>query len=103
MKHVADNWQCGLYVRNELRHAVEPRDVNYYDELVARRETEGRPLPWKVPGPKERRFGSRPPSSAYCYEPGHLKLSLALWKKQRERSGCGKDFPLCCNAYNPRA
>jgi hypothetical protein len=98
MKRVADNWQRGLYVRNELQHEVAASDVKYYDELVARRETAGRPLPWKVPGPKARRFGSRLPDSAYGYEPGHLKLTFVAWKRQRERSGCGKDFPRCCKA-----
>jgi hypothetical protein len=98
MKHVSDNWQRGFYLRNELQHGVAPSDVKYYDQLVARRETAGHPLPWKVPGPKARRFGSRLPDSAYCYEPGHLKMTLAAWKRQRECSACGKDFPRCCKA-----
>jgi hypothetical protein len=98
MKRVADNWQRGLYVCNELKHEVEPSDVKSYDELVARLEADGRPLPWKVPGPEARRFGSRLPDSAYCYEPGHLRLTFAVWKRHRERSGCGKDFPRCCQA-----
>jgi hypothetical protein len=98
MKRIADNWQVGFYVRNELQHSVEPSDMTHYDELVARREAEGRPLRWKVPGPKARRFGARRPVSAYWYEHGHLKLGFAAWKRQRERSGCGKDFPCCCEA-----
>uniref|UniRef100_Q07P56 DUF4274 domain-containing protein n=1 Tax=Rhodopseudomonas palustris (strain BisA53) TaxID=316055 RepID=Q07P56_RHOP5 len=96
MKHVAENWQRGFYVRNELKHEVEPSDVRCYDELVARREAAGRPLPWKVPGREARRFGSRLPNSEYCYEPGHLTLTFAAWKRHRERSGCCKDFPHCC-------
>ncbi len=98
MKRVADNWQRGLYARNELQHSVEPSDIAWYDELVARREAEGRPLPWKLSGPDERRFGGRLPDSAYCYEPGHLTLNFAAWKRHRERLGCGRDFPRCCEA-----
>jgi hypothetical protein len=98
MKRVADNWQFGLYSRRELQHSVQPSDEGYYDDLVARREAAGRPLPWKVPGPKARRFGGRLADSAYCYEDTHLRLRFAAWKQQRERFGCGKDFPRCCSA-----
>ncbi|CAN7520207.1 DUF4274 domain-containing protein [Bradyrhizobium sp. LjRoot220] len=98
MKRIADNWQNGFYVRNELQHSVEPSHMKYYDELIARRNAEGRPLPWKVPGPNARRFGARRPDSAYFYEHGHLKLGFAVWKRHRERSGCGRDFPRCCEA-----
>ena len=98
MKRIADNWQAGFYGRNELQHSIEPSDMKHYDELAARREAAGHPLPWKVPGPKARRFGARRPDSAYSYEPGHLTLNFAVWKRHRERSGCGKDFPRCCEA-----
>lgn len=96
MKRVADNWQRGLYRRNELQPSLQRSDVDYYDELVVRREAGGRPLPWKVPGPKQRRFGARQSNSPYSYEHGHLRLGFAEWKQQRERWGCGKDFPRCC-------
>lgn len=98
MKRIADNWRRGFYVRNELQHSVEPSEMKGYDELVVRREAAGRPLPWKVPGPTERRFGSRQPDSMYCYEHGHLKLAFSAWKRHRSRSGCGKDYPRCCQA-----
>jgi len=99
MKRVADNWERGHYLRNELQHSVEASDIKYYDGLVAGREADGRPLLWKVPGPDARRFGSRRPDSAYCYEPGHLKLNFSVWKRHHERWGdCGKDFPRCCPA-----
>jgi hypothetical protein len=96
MKRIADNWQRGLYVRNELAPNVAASDIAYYDELVVRREAEGRPLPWTVPGPKARRFGARRPQSAYSYdEPGHLQLNFAAWKQHRDL-GCGK--PRCCES-----
>ena len=96
MKRVADNWQRGHYVRSELKHRVEPYDIKYYDDLVARRQAEGNPLPWTVPGPQERRFGMREPDSSYSYKPGHLRLTFAVWKRHRDRSTCGQDFPRCC-------
>jgi hypothetical protein len=95
-KRAADHWQRGHYSRNELDPCVEPSDMQYYDDLVARLEAEGRPLPWKVP--QARRFGARRPDSAYRYEHWHLMLDFAVWKRHRERSGCGKDFPRCCQA-----
>ncbi|MGY4407756.1 DUF4274 domain-containing protein [Bradyrhizobium sp. USDA 3315] len=96
MKRVADNWQRGHYLRNELQPSTQPSDVQYYDELVARREASGRPLPWTVPGPKLRRFGGRQANSAYFYEDCHLRLGFTAWKQQREQFGCGRDFPRCC-------
>lgn len=96
MKRVAENWQRGLYVHNELQPSIEPSDIISYDALVVRREAEGRPLAWNIPGPKARRFGSRMPNSMYFYEHGHLKLAFSIWKKQREQSGCGENYPHFC-------
>lgn len=95
MKRVADNWQRGHYLQNQLQHSVQPSDVTYYDELVAGRQAEGRPLPFKVPGPDARRFGGRLAASPYDYEHFHLRLGFNAWKQQR-KPGCGKDFPRCC-------
>jgi hypothetical protein len=97
-KRVADLWQRGHYVRNELDPWVEPSDMRSYDDAVARLEAKGRPLPWKVPPPQARRFGARQPETAYHYEHGYLKLKFEVWKRHRERSGCGKDYPRCCQA-----
>jgi hypothetical protein len=96
MKRVADNWQRAHYLQNQLSHSVEASDVRYYDELVADRQADGRPLPWKVPGPEARRFGGRRPDSAYSYEHFHLRMNFKPWQQHRERFGCGKDFPRCC-------
>lgn len=93
MKRVADNWQRGLYLQNQLQHSVQPSDVTYYDELVDRRQAKSRPLPFKVPGPEARRFGGRLADSAYIYEHFHLRLGFNAWKRER---GCGTDFPRCC-------
>ncbi len=99
MARVGHNWQRGHYRRNDLRlSSVVPSEIALYDEIVARREAEGRPFPWRVPGPGERRFGVREPDSDYLYEHGHLWIGFGTWKRGREARGCGVDFPRCCNA-----
>ncbi|MDD1522234.1 MULTISPECIES: DUF4274 domain-containing protein [Bradyrhizobium] len=96
MKRIADNWQRGFYARNELQPSVEPSGLDYYDELAARRKAAGHPLLLIVPEPEARRFGSRRSNSAYFYEHGHLRLEFTEWRRHRERLGCGRDFPRCC-------
>jgi hypothetical protein len=86
-KRAAENWQRGHYARSDLDPWVESSDMKYYDDAVARLAAEGRPLPWKVPGPQTRRFGARQPDSAYHYEHGYLKLKFEVWKRHRERLG----------------
>ncbi len=97
MKRIADNWNRNLYLGNEFALEVDAGDVKWYDARAARREAEGRPFPWRVPAPGERHFGTRSPQSAFCYEPGHHRLTFDAWKRQREMFGaCGRDFPRCC-------